>query len=113
MFFSQFEQLCQKNNISPTAVVQKLGMSKGTITNWKNGVIPNGETIIRLAEYFNVSTDYLLMGKLHSSDLCLEEIELLQRFRTLPDLGKEKVKSYMDGYIACAETEFPIIQRNV
>lgn len=105
MFFSQFEQLCQKNNTSPTAVVQKMGMSKGAITNWKNGVIPNGETIIRLAEYFNVSTDYLLMDKLQSSDLCLEEIELLQRFRTLPDLGKEKVKSYIDGYIACIEVE--------
>ena len=103
MFFSQFEQLCKKNNISPTAVIQKMGMSKGVITRWKNGVIPTGETIIKLAEYFNVSTDYLLMDKLQSSDLCFEEIELLQRFRTLPDLGKEKVKGYIDGYIESLE----------
>ncbi len=103
MFYPRFEQLCQQNNISPTAVVLKLGMSKGTITSWKKGVLPNSETIIALAKFFNTSTDYLLMGKMQSSDLCFEEIELLQCFRNLPDLGKEKVKSYIDGYIDCLE----------
>jgi len=35
-------------------------MSPSAIDRWRNGVIPTGETLILLADRFNVSIDYLL-----------------------------------------------------
>lgn len=105
MFYDQLELLCKKNSITVSGLTKQLGMSTGTVAKWKDGIIPNGETILKFAEYFNTSTDYLLTGKLHSSDLCPEEIELLQCFRMLPDMGKEKVKGYIDGYISAVNSD--------
>ena len=59
-FYEQLEKLCQKHNIKPSNVVEQLGMSKGTMSNWKKGGTPSGEAVVRFAKHFNVSTDYLL-----------------------------------------------------
>lgn len=99
MFFSQLEYLCQQNNVAMSTVVQTLGMSKSVVTSWKKGIIPNGETILKLAEYFNVSTDFLLTGSLNISDLENEEVELLHLFRSLSDSAKSRVRGYIDGFI--------------
>lgn len=60
MFWNRFFCLCEKHGTRPLNVVKTLGISSGSITNWKKGVIPNGETLIKLANYFNVSIDYLI-----------------------------------------------------
>ena len=44
----------------PNAVCASVGLSTATSTHWKNGVIPNLKTVSMLAEYFDVSIDYLL-----------------------------------------------------
>jgi transcriptional regulator with XRE-family HTH domain len=53
-------ELSKLNQISPTAVVTTLGFSKGNLARWRNGTSPTGEVLSRFADYFNVSTDYLL-----------------------------------------------------
>lgn len=64
MFYMQLEQLCAKNNISiSTFVVDKLHMSKGNIAGWRKGQVPSANTIKKIADYFGVTTDYLLTGK--------------------------------------------------
>ena len=62
MFFTNFEKLCQSKGKSTTAVGKELGISKTTISYWRNtkGTTPKQEVLIRIAEYFNVSTDFLL-----------------------------------------------------
>ncbi len=59
-FWNQFYQLCRNMDLRPTALGSKLNISSGTINNWKNGTIPNGETLMKLADFFDVSVDYLL-----------------------------------------------------
>jgi len=63
MFFTQFKALCDKMNTTPTTVVKKLGYSSNKVTAWKHGSIPNLEVASKIAQYFNVSTDYLLTGE--------------------------------------------------
>lgn len=60
MFWNCFYELCQKNEIKPLNVAKALKIGAGSITKWKNGTIPNGETLGKIADYFNVSIDYLL-----------------------------------------------------
>lgn len=59
-FWDIFYDLCSRNNIKPNPLGKKLGFSSGTMTLWKNGTIPNGETLKKIADYFNCSVDYLL-----------------------------------------------------
>lgn len=60
MFYNKLEYLCKSNGIAVTALLIKLGISTSKGTAWKNGSVPNGELLIKLADYFDVSVDYLL-----------------------------------------------------
>ena len=62
-FWDIYESLCFKFGKKPNPVGKELGISSGTISQWKNGSIPSGEKLIQIAEYFNVSVDYLLGRK--------------------------------------------------
>lgn len=59
MFWNRFVELCAKKGTTPTAVVKNLKMSASGVTKWKNGSVPNPTTIIKIAEYFDVSPEYL------------------------------------------------------
>ena len=60
MFWGRFVELCEYEKGKPTAIANSIGISSATVTKWKNGAIPNGDTLIKIAEHFKVSTDYLL-----------------------------------------------------
>ena len=60
MFWERFYELCLKHGTKPNPLGKELGISSGVITKWKNGSIPNGETLAKIADYLNCSVDYLL-----------------------------------------------------
>lgn len=60
MFWDVFYNLCTENNIKPNAVCKKLELSTATATHWKKGTIPNGDALLKIADYFQCSVDYLL-----------------------------------------------------
>lgn len=42
-------------------ITQEAGIRRGTMNNYRGGVcLPGAENLLRLADYFGVSTDYLL-----------------------------------------------------
>ena len=56
-------ELRQSKNISQMDLSQQLGVSRQTLSKWENdSVLPDALNIISLAEFFDVSTDYLLRG---------------------------------------------------
>ena len=67
MFLERVEQLCKEIGSKPNPVVKELGLSNSITTKWKNGAIPNGEILLKIADYFNVSIDYL-MGRTDNPD---------------------------------------------
>ena len=56
--------LCKKSGISMTALEEKLEFSNGSISKPKD--IPSSR-IIKIAEYFGVSTDWILTGEENSA----------------------------------------------
>jgi len=60
-FFERFKTLCEKGNTNVTTVTRELGYSTGSMSQWKSGSMPRGDVIANVANYFGVSTDYLLM----------------------------------------------------
>ena len=59
MFWQKYVELCEKNNVKPRAVASELNAAPATVTRWKNGSVPNRETLEKIANRFNVSVDYL------------------------------------------------------
>ena len=53
-------RLCTEANISPYKVCEKVGLNRSAVAKWKKGSLPNGATLNSLAQFFNVSVDYLL-----------------------------------------------------
>ena len=93
MFYDTLINLCNKHNVKITPLVVSLGGSSSSPTSWKKGASPNSDIVIKLAEYFNVSTDYLLDVNNSSSQ---DETELLNTYRNLTDNGKKQVIDFVD-----------------
>ena len=55
------KQLRLARNLSQVDLAKKLGVTKQSISNWENNNIqPSIDMLIRLSNYFSVSTDYIL-----------------------------------------------------
>ena len=64
MYYENFEKLCKENNVKPATVSKATGVPTSTLTNWKQGnYTPKQITLQPIADYFNVSVDYLMTGK--------------------------------------------------
>lgn len=62
MFFDRFQQLCRERGVSVYRACTDIGLNRSAVAKWKAGGRPNGATAAKLADYFGVSTDYLLLG---------------------------------------------------
>lgn len=59
-----FSKLLQEFNVTPYKVSKETGVSQSTLSDWKRGVsTPKQDKLQRLADYFNVSLQYLMTGK--------------------------------------------------
>lgn len=62
MFFDSFARLCDSVGKRPSRVADELGISRATVTQWKNkpDIVPNGVIQQKIAAYFNISLDELM-----------------------------------------------------
>ena len=96
MFYAQIRKLCEERGEKLTPVVKKLGLSAGGLSRWQNGAIPTGEVLLKFAEYFGVSTDYLL-GLSEQRENNVEVIKTEESMmETLSPKTKEKIKEAFD-----------------
>ncbi len=84
MFWERFYSLCLRMGKKPNPVGKEIGLSSGIISKWKAGGIPNGETLMKLSKYFNVSVDYLL-GMSPTIEITETDIEPILTERELKD----------------------------
>lgn len=57
--FERVKELCEERNISIRELERQLGYSRNTLYSLKNQT-PGIDKVVKIADYFNVSTDYLL-----------------------------------------------------
>ena len=60
MFKEIFIRLCNEKGVAPTAACVEIGLSNATFSCWTETSIPRKATLMRIADYFGVSVDYLL-----------------------------------------------------
>ena len=129
--FEKIKELCQNRGISINSLEETLGYSRNTIYSMKNKK-PNAERLQEIADYFNVSTDYLL-GRTDNpaiagdpkeytwqgKTLNVEEMAsnvMMFGGRELTDEKKKIIQSIIEGYLKeagdqryCLVTEKEII----
>lgn len=83
--------------ITQVQLAKSLGVTKQSVSNWENDNIqPSIDMLIRIAEFFQVSTDYMLgletKNTIDVTELTNEEIAHI-RFIISDIVGKQKNRS--------------------
>lgn len=64
MFYDVYCELCKKNGLTPSGAATKIGFNRASVTVWKTtGKAPKQDLLLKIADYFGVTTDYLLTGE--------------------------------------------------
>lgn len=68
MFFDNFVSLCEQKGVKPSRALTEAGVPKSAYSYWRteagagNDAKPTNQNAVKLAQYFNVTVDYLLTG---------------------------------------------------
>lgn len=101
-FLEKIYNLMQPMNIKKSQLCTELGINQNSFVNWENrGTLPSGDIIIKLAQFFNVSTDYLLglteEQQSLSPELSEDKQRLLKMYDLLNDLEKAEILGELKG----------------
>ncbi|CAJ1223383.1 helix-turn-helix domain-containing protein [Lactococcus lactis] len=88
LFYERLTKAIEKSGKSANCVERELGYSRNALHNYKNGTEPSGSRLIELAQYFNISPEYLI-GKQE----CIQYYDLEDYFQNLNE--KQKLEIYM------------------
>jgi transcriptional regulator with XRE-family HTH domain len=91
-FGKRVQNLRTNAGLSMEQLASKLKVSKSRVNMWENGgIIPRRDMLVKVAEFFGVSTDFLLgsgqEGKVPEAD---KEVQIIQR--GLKDMNAEQHK---------------------
>lgn len=107
--YSIFEELCNKNGVTPYKVGKETNIATSTLSDWKSGKsTPKQDKMKKIADYFNVSVDYLMTGKepeftieMADTDVALSNMnkrmkEYALKLANLPKEKQEHIMSLID-----------------
>lgn len=64
MFYDNYLKVCEDVGVSPTRVLEELGISKSSYGHWKKGGEPLNETKKKIADYFRITVAELMSGEI-------------------------------------------------
>ena len=91
-FPSTLRKLIERKKTTIKAVADYIGVSRQAVSQYQDGSTqPNAETVVKIADFFNVTTDYLLTGKSKEVD---ESLNVTCDFTGLSPKSVEKIVSW-------------------
>lgn len=93
MLNKRIRELRNIRGISQIQLANKLGVTKQSVSNWENdNILPSIEMLVKIANFFEVSTDYLLgLDKKRTLDVeNLTEIQISHIQLIVDDLRNAK-----------------------
>lgn len=94
-------ELMEINNIKAFKLTTDLGLSSSAITDWKKGKSkPSVEAVVKISKYFNVSTDYIIMGTKSHDTLTENELEMLNLFEKFSNREQIKIIGRLEGWLS-------------
>lgn len=105
---ANLKKLRNKKGISQQMLADAIGTSQQSINKYENHKIePDIETLIKIADYFETSVDYLtghtdidrVIENVRQYDLGAAESELIDNYRKLSPKQRESIESIIDNYL--------------
>ena len=92
-FAKRIKSLREQNGLSMEQLANQFNSTKSRVSMWENnGTVPRVDILVKLANYFNVTTDYLL-GNDDMSNVTPENGKLNSLQRNLGKLNEEELKT--------------------
>lgn len=85
--------------ISQKDLAKSLGIGLSNIARYEQGRLPDAEILIKLAEFFNVSIDYLLTSKQFPEIRDHQLLQLTENIDKLGETDKEFIKNTLSNYL--------------
>lgn len=95
--FERVKELANKQGISIVELEEKLGFGRNSLYSW-NKKTPNGDRLIKVADYFGVTTDYLL-GRTETPQFTSKDERDIQRklHEMINGLSDENSLAYLNN----------------
>ena len=93
--------LLKENGITAKKLTSDLEISNSSVSDWKKGSKPSCDVVVKLAKYFGVSTDYILLGE-KSISISQEDQDILKLFHHDAQL---EFRGELKGYIKCLKQQ--------
>ena len=125
VFSSRLRSLIEEKNISKQKLADEIGVSRQAISQYCDGsTVPNADKLLKIAEYFNVSLDYLVGNTESKTPINTDEGQLIRsicdytglsekavktlngKSGTLGELRSYKKSKYILDYLICVDTHF-------
>lgn len=96
-FSLRFKQLCKERGITQKQALTDMGFHRNACQSWSEGK-PSAETLLKLSEYFGISTDEVLgvenkkTASLSGSGNDYTDIELLEAVMRADEKTKEVIR---------------------
>lgn len=101
MYYENFKKLCENKGVKPADVSKATGVATATLSSWKNGnYVPKQDKLQLIADYFNVSVDYLITGKESEAQIDVALTNMDNRIKEyalkLADMPEDKQKLVLE-----------------
>ena len=93
MFKEIFIRLCNEKGITPSKACRDVKIAPATFSCWDENSIPRQATLLRIADYFGVTVDYLL-GKDAPKSVTPDPVR--QAYDRAPEEIKAAVRKLLD-----------------
>lgn len=83
------QRLAQEKGVTINKVLSSCDINLSGFDTWKKGVAkPSLISLVKLADYFDVTIDYLIGRNDYNNYLTMHELDLIDTYRTLTDENK-------------------------
>ncbi len=106
MIGKRLKEIRKLRGYTQEQIAEKLSVSLSAVKKWEQDKTdPNTQLFIELADYLDVSLDYLLNRDNKINDIPTLENDLLTAFRQLDDEGKKEVINYIKFRISSIQKD--------
>ena len=103
---NNLKQIRNNKKLLQTKVAIDLNITQEAISSYETGrVFPSSDMLIKLADYYNTSIDYLLcrteydmpIDDIKPNNISKDDFLLLNKINKLSSNDKDKIEAYIDG----------------
>ncbi len=103
---NNLQTIRKKLGLKQIKVAMDLGTTQETISSYETGrVFPSSDMLIKLADYYNTSIDYILcrtkydmpINDIKPNNITDDDFRLLTKINKLSSINKAKAEAYIDG----------------